>query len=518
MERFDAIVLGAGHNGLTAANVLQSAGLRTCCLEKNHYAGGMSSTVEVMKGFRSEVAGSQQFPIASAISDELEFEKIPRADLDVMSVALHGRGEPPLIQYRDPLRMFEHMNTVHGPELIEGMANLIGWTSAPGRALGRYEVRTEPKTYDEMYACATTESERAAITDMLFASTTEILDRHFPDPERFAAIRGTLSFLAANTTFKGPSTPGSAMALAFGLALPSDDAALTTKFKGGIGAVTEHLVERFQGRGGELRLRAAVAGLSTEDGAVSTVALADGTSVAAPIVVSSLGVEHTIGLVSGIVPDALRQRLARRDHRAAYIQIHFALEALPQYAPPYEELNDPALQSTIGFFNTPEELQANWERCAQGLVPEDPAVVFGVPTVNDPELAPPGKHVAAAFALWFPPGDTASSHSELAKEMTERVIAKITRFAPNFADIQIRHTTFTARHMASMFGAPDGDYCYGLIHPDQMGPHRPGPRGFRDLPHGVGGLYLGGAGCHGGPAISYTPGYNAAHQAIDDLG
>jgi phytoene dehydrogenase-like protein len=68
--------------------------------------------------------------------------------------------------------------------------------------------------------------------------------------------------------------------------------------------------------------------------------------------------------------------------------------------------------------------------------------------------------------------------------------------------------------MATMFGAPGGDYCHGLIHPDQMGPGRPGPHGYADLPHGVDGLYLGSAGCHGGPGITFIPGYNAAQAAL----
>ncbi len=89
--------------------------------------------------------------------------------------------------------------------------------------------------------------------------------------------------------------------------------------------------------------------------------------------------------------------------------------------------------------------------------------------------------------------------------MAQRVIDKITRYAPNFRDIVIRHITFAPYHMQTMFGAPSGDFCHGLLHPDLMGPNRPGPKGFIDLPIPVDGLYLASAGCHGGPGITFTP-------------
>jgi phytoene dehydrogenase-like protein len=101
--------------------------------------------------------------------------------------------------------------------------------------------------------------------------------------------------------------------------------------------------------------------------------------------------------------------------------------------------------------------------------------------------------------------------------MAQHVIDKISRFAPNFRDIVIRHITFAPYHMQTMFGAPSGDFCHGLLHPDLMGQNRPGPKGFIDLPIPVDGLYLAGAGCHGGPGITFTPGYNAAYQVLDDL-
>src|SRR5262249_48847404 len=151
-----------------------------------------------------------------------------------------------------------HINEVHGAEAVNGMAGLMAWCQAPTRALGRFDAGQPPKTLDEMYSCATNEFERSTITDLLFGSVTDVLDRYLPDKEKNGALRGMLSLLACNTTYRGPATPGTAAALAYGFAVPDENALLVKKLRGGIGALTSHLLEVFTSNGGELRLRSKV--------------------------------------------------------------------------------------------------------------------------------------------------------------------------------------------------------------------------------------------------------------------
>ena len=242
------------------------------------------------------------------------------------------------------------------------------------------------------------------------------------------------------------------------------------------------------------------------------------TALRAPVVVSGLAPDLTVnGLLDpASVPEDVRTRFGHIDHRGSYLQMHFALDGIPEFAAPYEVLNDPAMQSAIGLFSTPEELQQQWEDSRRGVVPADPAIALQIPSVNDPALAPAGKHAASAFSLWFPIGEHQAGYGETKAEMGRRVIEKINRIAPNFESLITRHTTFTPKHMGTMFGAPGGDYCHGLLHSDQIGPNRPGPNGYVDQPIPVDGLYLAGAGCHGGPGITFIPGYNAAHAVLAD--
>src|SRR6195256_672841 len=258
MTDFDAIVIGAGHNGLTAAALLQRAGLHTLCLDSKLYAGGMASTVELFDGYKFEIAGSVQIPTSATVSRELGLDQLPTVDLDVMSVSLRGIGDDPVVYYTDPMKLLTHLNDVHGAEAVNGMAGLMAWSQAPTRALGRFDAGQPPKTLDEMYACATNEFERSTITDMLFGSVTDVLDRYLPDKEKHGALRGMLSLLAVNTTYRGPATPGTAAALAYGFAGPDENALLVKKLVGGIGSLTSHLVDVFTSNGGELRLRAKV--------------------------------------------------------------------------------------------------------------------------------------------------------------------------------------------------------------------------------------------------------------------
>src|ERR1700694_1849908 len=230
MADYDAIVIGAGHNGLTAATLLQRAGLNTLCLDSKLYAGGMASTVELFDGFKFEIAGSVQIPTSATVSRELGLDYLPTVALDVMSVSLRGVGDEPLVYYTDPMKLLTHINEVHGAEAVNGMAGLMAWCQAPTRALGRFDAGQPPKTLDEMYACATNEFERSTISDLLFGSVSDVLVRYFADREKHGALRGMLAFLAVNTTYRGPATPGSAAALAYGLAVHGENAGLMEQF------------------------------------------------------------------------------------------------------------------------------------------------------------------------------------------------------------------------------------------------------------------------------------------------
>jgi len=513
---YDAVVVGAGHNGLTAAAVMARGGMRVLCLEKNQFTGGMASTTELIRGYRFELAGSVQFPVPNEIYADLGFDACPIFEPDVRSSSIGLDGQDPMIFHTDPELLATHLADHLGLEAVLGLAEIINWAQAPGRALGRFEVRTPPKTLDEMYACATNETEREAIRTAMFGTVMDVVDTYLPDRTRHAQMRALLAFLSVNSTFRGPYTPGSAMCMAFALASPGDDAAMS-KVRGGIGAMSDHVRGLFEGNGGELRRHARVARILIGDGRVGGVELADGETVTAPFVVSNLDATQTLTelIPRDELPEALARRIDATDHRAAYFQMHFALRELPELTGRNAVLNEGQLRSTLCLFGTPEEMQRSYETCLRGEVPDAPPVSLGIPSLLDPSLAPEGRHAASAFAFYAPIGVGHEEKVRLRDDMADRIVERIAKVAPNFPDSIERQINYPAYSYELMFGCTGGDFTHGLLHPEQMGSFRPGPRGWRDLEVPFDGLYLCGAGCHGGPGVTFIPGYNAGYAVLD---
>ncbi len=511
---YDAIVVGAGHNGLTAAVVMARGGMRVLCLEKNHFIGGMASTTELIRGYRFELAGSIQFPVPNEIFEDLDFGSCPIYEPEVQSASIHDSDQPPIFLYSDPERLLEHLGETLGIDAVLGMAEVAGWAEAPARAIGRFDVRRPPNSLDEMWACATNESEREAMRMAFFGSVMDVVDRFLPDKVKHAPVRSMLSFLSVNSTFRGPASPGSALCLAFALASPGT--ATMSKVHGGLGTMADHLLGLFEQHGGELRRHVKAARIVVDGGAVRGVELGDGTVATAPVVVSNLDpTATTLLLDSDALPDAFVRRVAAIDHRAAYFQAHFALDGLPEYRAPYEELNGTELGRNVTFFGTAEQMQLDFEGCVRGIVPPSPSFNLQIPSLDDPSLAPAGKHAASSFAFYLPIGGDRESQTRLRDEMAERIVAKITAVAPNFPDLIDRQLNYPAYTYELMFGCTGGDFTHGLLQPEFMGPFRPGPRGWPDNPVPVDGLYLCGAGCHGGPGVTFIPGYNCGYAVLE---
>src|SRR6516162_8264867 len=319
MADYNAIVVGAGHNGLTAAAVMARGGLRVLCLEKNHFIGGMASNTELIRGYRFELAGSIQFPVPNEVYADLELGSCPIYEPEVQSASVGPLdGQLPLYLYSDPERLLEHLGERIGLDAVLGMAEVAAWAEAPARAIGRFDVRRPPCTLDEMWACATDEAEREALRVAMFGSVMDVVDRYLPDPVKHAPVRSMLSFLAVNSTYRGPYTPGSALCLAFALASPGT--ATMSKVRGGLGTIADHLCGLFERHGGELRRHVKAARIVVDGGAVHGVELAGGEVATAPVVVSNLDPSATFLhlLDADALPETFVRRVQSIDHRAAY--------------------------------------------------------------------------------------------------------------------------------------------------------------------------------------------------------
>jgi phytoene dehydrogenase-like protein len=259
------------------------------------------------------------------------------------------------------------------------------------------------------------------------------------------------------------------------MASPSD--VTMSKVKGGIGAISDHLLAQFEAAGGELRRHLKVTGIAVESGRATGVVLGDGERIAVPVVVSNLDPTATFDHLVGRdgLPDDFTRRIGAIDHRALYFQMHFALSGLSEYIGRYKGLNEGYARQNVTFFGTPEQMQEDFLGRTRGVVPAAPSVNLPIPSLRDPDLAPPGKHVASSFAFYAPIGADHDEAAALRDEMADRIAARNTAHAPNFQGLIERQFNYPAYTYERMFSCTGGDFTHGLLQPEFMGPFRPGP-------------------------------------------
>ena len=162
MPDHDVLIIGAGHNGLTAGNLLARAGLDVLCIEKNRYVGGMASTVELFDGYKFEIAGSVVFPIAPYVVEDLELENcgLQPIEREIMSTNIGDPGEPALHMYTDPMRMLQHLSEEHGADAAKGFTELAMFVQGPAQAIDRFNPCAPPRTLGEIFDAAKSVEEK----------------------------------------------------------------------------------------------------------------------------------------------------------------------------------------------------------------------------------------------------------------------------------------------------------------------------------------------------------------------
>lgn len=518
VDDYDAIVVGAGHNGLAATALLAKRGFRVLCLEKNAYAGGMAGTREILSGCRNDVGASLLFPLAKEIQAELELERygVELIDLPIMATNLNSKTSPPAIFYANPLRMALYVLRHFGVGAMIGFARLMAFCKYPASLMHRFTPRSLPQTLDELLASAPNERKRRQIELAFTGSAMDLVDRFLPDRERHRTLRALVAFAAVQSTYKGPFTPGSALCLVYTFA-QNEGGGLMRRVKGGMGSLSEALCRSITNDGGEVRLKMPVKRVLIEDGRAAGVELRDGQRIMAKTVISNLDKPATLfGLVGREHLDAESiERVERIEHRGAYVHLLFKLSRLPRHGPPFEHLNtDPRTRFNTTLVPDPELQQASYEACRRGEVPQHPPVGMQIPTVMDAGLAPEGFHIATTYGFFFPCDAPREQRGKLRDEMAERILDRLSEWLPDLRECIVEQAVFSSDHFAAMHGATHGDFTHGLIHPEQMvGGRLLVPGSAHATP--IRGLYLCGASCHPGPGVTFLPGYGAACEVAE---
>jgi phytoene dehydrogenase-like protein len=525
MTDYDVIIVGAGHNGLTAGIELSRAGKKVLILEKTEGPGGMAATRELFPGYKHSVGAWALLVFREEMFKYLELDKEgfevirPESSYTVFG----DEGSVPFIGYSDPIDLANHMVEDHGFDAMQGFQDLASYFTAWKEVFDEH-VGKPSQPIEEIIASIEDDDKREAVATLTFGSTVEVLRKFFPE-DVADTIQGSLSASAVDGTHMGPYSKGSAASLSYHYCAGDNyDFKIP---KGGIGELSyalERVFTRYAGPlGGEVQYKNPISGFTMSDGVVSGVQLESGEKITAQAVVSTLDAYSTfIRLAdSKQLPVDFVRSVEEIEYTNGYIQIHLTLEELPRFAGHMEFVNDTPQAYLMAYIKSADHLHEAWKAYRENRVPDDPAVYFYFPTMLDPQLAPEGKHTCTLFAHYFPANPPKGEFKAMKNEATENMISVVEKVAPGFRELIIDKATFTQHYFERNFGATEGDFAQGLLHPGQMFGDRPvaqwssEEKSSYETP--LKNLFLAGGACAPGPGVTCLPGMYGGQLVLEHL-
>jgi phytoene dehydrogenase-like protein len=523
---YDAVVVGGGHNGLTAAAYLARAGLTTLVLERREIVGGCCVTEEIAPGCRVSTT--------SYIASMLRPEVI--SDLRLAEYGLRMVPCDPAIQVPFPdghvvpwwadreraKAEFAKISTKDAETFIQVDDRL--------KKLARYlqpffmepppEIDTRSmRGWGDLFRVGKkfrgiSSDEVSQLISFLTGSLGEFLDHNY-ESEKIKTM-----FLANNVYGKhgGPYQPGTAIGLLFHL-LSGGEHELQGFYghvMGGMGAITQALAASGKKLGVEIRTSAPVAHIDVRDGRARGVVLEDGTEIRARIVLSNADPKRTFlkMVASSELPDDFLHSIRGIKMEGPCAKVNLVLDAEPRFTGTSSTAT--ALERT--FYTLVPSL-AFAERCYDlakfGEIPEELWVDCVVSSNADPSLAPAGKHILTCFVQYVPYHLSDGNWDEKRELLGNRVIKKIAEYAPNVPSAIIARHVLTPLDLERTYGLTEGNIFHGDLRLEQLFFMRP-VSGWSQYRTPIDGLYLCGAGTHPGGGVTGAPGHNAAHQVLRD--
>ncbi len=529
-KAFDALVVGAGHNGLTAAAYLAAAGLRTLVLERRGVVGGCAVTEEV----DAQAAPGCRVSTASYVASMLRPEVI--RDLDLAAHGLTMIACEPAVQaalpdgrivswWSDRARLAAHLDEI-APQDTAAFFELDDELRRLARYLQPYFLQAPPDLEKrgigrlvELWRASRAVRgipgrDAAALGRFMTVPLGELLDERF----RTDAVKRLVLSNSLYGKHGGPYQPGTAFGLLFHLLSGGEQQAqgFAGHVIGGMGAITAALAAACRLRGVEIRCNAEVSRINQRSGAVAGVTLADGSVLDAPLVVSNADPKRTFLTLcdpAGLPPDFVRGIRAIRMNGPCG-KVNFVLDREPRFTG-MPASHSPAERSLVTLPPSLAEAEASYNDARCGRLPDSLWVDCVLASNVDGSLVSDGRHVLTTFVQYLPYRLAQGDWQARREELGERVTALIERYAPGFADSVVARRVLTPADLERIFGITEGNIFHGDLGLDQLLFLRPLP-GWAHYRTPLAGLYLCGAGTHPGGGVTGAPGYNAARQILAD--
>lgn len=521
---YDAIVIGGGHNGLVAAAYLARAGLKALVLEQRHVLGGASVTEEVYPGFKFTVFsyvvslfrpeiirdlnlpahGFTILPLESTLTPLPDGDHLYRDSDHYQTMRAIARFSPrDADSYEDYNQAMYFMARAVKPILGVTPPDPTGVSIADLRTISRLGKHFLGLEADQLYT----------LIRLMTMSSADFLERWFESEP----LKGTLSASGIIGTFLGPRSPGTAYVLLHHYMGEIDGAFRAWGFaKGGTGGLAQSIARAARSLGAEIRTEAQVSKVIIRNGQAVGVALQNGEEIYAGLVVSSLDPHQTfLKLVDpDLLPDDLVSAVSKFVFRGSSGKVNLALDAAPEFA--CWPGPGPHLRGAISISPNIDYIERAYDDAKYGHFSRKPYIDVVIPSMIDPDMAPPGKHVMSCFVQYAPYELSSGTWEERREEFGDVVVDTLAEYIPNLKDIILHRQVLSPWDMEQTVGLTGGNIFQGELSLSQLFFLRPAA-GYAQYRTPIRNYYQCGSGTHPGGGISGAPGRLAALEILRNL-
>ncbi len=525
MKQYDAIVIGAGHNGLTNAAYLAKAGLNVVVLEKNDYIGGASVTRELHDGWKYSNCSYVCSMMRQALHRDLDLSRHGLLLVPYIATIVFGDGDDRLIAYHDEQAAYLEVKR-HSPHDADAMHRFHADLTRYAQFIRKTLLRTppdplslRPRDIREFLFLAKQlwklgETEIYEYLRFFTMSAADFLDDYFEND----LIKAAMAAPGVIGTALGVFSPGSSYILLHHVMGDVDGTIGAWGIpRGGMGAISDALAGAFKEHGGEVRTNAGVQQVLVKNRKAVGVVLENGDELRSRIVVSNLDARRTFTRIMdrNDLPDGIYEKAVNFKIRGSSGKVNIALSGMPKFTGlPDNRYVAKGGETFTGSLETMERAFDCWKH---GRWSDVPFVESIIPSAWDPTVAPPGCHWMSNFVQYCPPQLADGPWTpEKRDQFGETVVNRIEQYSPGFRDLIVHMEVRTPHEMEEEIGLTEGNIFQGELTIDQLFFNRPFP-GYGQYRMPVKNLYMCGSSTHPGGGVSSACGANAAREILMDL-